>query len=280
MVSPRPAHRHGRRVHSHAHAGIHRHLYALQTSRALASGAHAHEHPRGLAGGHGHGDAHGHAGHGHIHGLADPSILRSRAGIRAVALSLAVLGLTAALQALIYAASGSVALLADLIHKAGDALTAIPLGVAFFLRSGRGERAAGLAIVVVILFSACVAGYLTLQRLLHPHTLSHLGLLIAAGTVGFFGNEIAARVRLRAGRRLESPALLADGQHARIDAFVSLGVVASALLAEAGATIGDPIIGLLIIAVILRVSWQSWTTISRGRHPRDGASEAVAARDS
>ncbi len=148
--------------------------------------------------------------------------------------------------------SGSVALLADLIHNFGDALTALPLGIAFYLRSFRGEKLAGLAVVLAIFVSACVALYETIQRLLHPQQLSHLWVLAAAGIVGFLGNEIAAQVRLRAGKRLSSPALVADGNHARVDGFVSLGVVASAIVVSLGAEIGDPIIGLAITLVILR----------------------------
>jgi divalent metal cation (Fe/Co/Zn/Cd) transporter len=119
-----------------------------------------------------------------------------------VSISLAVLGLAAGAQAVIFALSGSVALLADLIHNFGDALTAIPLGIAFFLRSFRGEKLAGLAVVLAIFVSACVALYETIQRLIHPQHLSHLGVLAAAGVIGFIGNEIAAQVRLRAGKRL------------------------------------------------------------------------------
>ena len=124
--------------------------------------------------------------------------------------------------------SNSVALLADLIHNFGDALTAVPLGIAFFLRSVRGEKLAGLAVVLAIFVSACVALYETIQRFIHPQHLSHLWVLAAAGAIGFVGNELAAQVRLRAGERLTSPALVADGKHARVDGFVSLGVVASA----------------------------------------------------
>jgi cation diffusion facilitator family transporter len=180
-----------------------------------------------------------------------------------VALSLGVLGATAAIQAVIFLSSGSVALLADLIHNVGDALTAIPLGVAFFLRSVRGEKLAGYAVVLVIFFSACVALYETIRRLIDPEPLDHLWILALAGVVGFVGNELAAQVRLRAGRRLASPALLADGNHARADGFVSLGVVASALFVGLGADLADPIIGLVITLVILKLTWDSWRTVSR-----------------
>src|SRR4029079_8610281 len=132
--------------------------------------------------------------HGHSHGLVDRSIVRSRAGVRAVALSLAILGTAAAFQALIFVLSNSVALLADLIHNLGDALTAVPLGVAFFLRSFRGEKLAGLAVVLAIFVSACGALYDTIMRFIHPQHLTHLWVLAAAGLIGFVGNEVAARV--------------------------------------------------------------------------------------
>src|SRR5207244_857110 len=183
-------------------------------------------------------------------------------GVKAVSISLGVLGLAAGAQIAIFILSGSVALLADLIHNFGDALTAVPLGIAFFLRSFRGEKLAGLAVVLAIFVSACVALYETIQRLIHPQQLSHLWVLAAAGIVGFVGNELAAQVRLRAGKRLSSPALIADGNHARIDGFVSLGVVASAAIASLGAPIGDPIIGLLITLVLLKITWDSWRTVT------------------
>jgi cation diffusion facilitator family transporter len=216
---------------------------------------HDHEHEHGEAGpAHDHHHDHDHDhhdGHGHSHGLVDRSILRSRAGVKAVALSLAILGLTAGAQVAIFAVSHSVALLADLIHNFGDALTAIPLGIAFFLRSIRGERLAGLAVVLAIFASACVALYETVVRFIHPQHLTHLWVLAAAGLIGFVGNELAAHVRLSAGRRLASAAMIADGKHARIDGFVSLGVVASAIVVALGAQIADPIIGLSITVVIL-----------------------------
>lgn len=203
---------------------------------------------------------HGH-GHGHSHGLIDRSITRSRDGLRTVAVSLGVLLLTAAVQAVIFVATGSVALLADLIHNFGDALTAIPLGIAFFLRSFVAEKRAGYFVVLTIFISACVAAVEAVNRLLHPQALNHLGVLAAAGAVGFVGNEIAAQVRLRGGRRLNSPALIADGNHARVDGFVSLAVVASAAVVAVGFRLGDPLIGLAITLVILRITWQSIQTI-------------------
>jgi cation diffusion facilitator family transporter len=209
-----------------------------------------------------HADEHHGEEHEHSHGLVDRSIVRSRAGIRAVAWSLGILTITALAQAFIYTRTLSVALLADLIHNFGDALTAIPLGLAFFLRSLRGERLAGLAVVLAIFISALVALGQTIERFVHPRTLSHLWLLAAAGVIGFIGNEIAAQVRLRAGRSLQSPALVADGKHARVDGFVSLGVLASATVVAIGLNLADPIIGLVITLVILQITWESWRTIS------------------
>ena len=209
--------------------------------------------------------AHAHAA-GHSHGLLDPSIKRSREGLRAVALALGVLGAAAVAQAIIFLATDSVALLADLIHNFGDALTAVPVGVAFLLRSERAERYAGLAVVVAILVSACVAGYESVLRLLEPRAPEHLGALAAGGAIGFLGNWIAALVREGAGRRLASPALIADGAHARADAYVSLGVVASAAVVALGVELADPLIGFGITCVILRITWQSWRTVREHGH--------------
>ncbi len=259
MTEARSLHRHGGFVHIHPYAGPHRHLRRPWRSKPVGDpGSHDHLHD------HVHDHSHSHEGsHGHSHGLVDPSIVRSRAGVKTVSISLAVLALAALGQVAIFALSGSVALLADLIHNAGDALTAIPLGIAFFLRSFRGEKLAGLAVVAVIFGSACVALFETIMRFIHPQTLTHLWLLVAAGMIGFAANEIAAQVRLRGGERLASPALIADGKHARIDGLVSLGVVASAIVVSLGAQIGDPIIGLVITLVILRITWDAWRTVSR-----------------
>lgn len=186
--------------------------------------------------------------------------------MRAVALSFAVLGVTAAGQTLLFIATDSVALLADLIHNFGDAMTAVPLAIAFLLRSARIERVAGLVVVAVIFASACVAGYESVQRLIHPSTPSDLVVLALAGLLGYGGNAVAAQIRLRAGRRLDSPALVADGHHARADAYVSLAVVATAVVVAIGLPIADPLIGLAITAVILRITWQSWVVIRTGNH--------------
>jgi cation diffusion facilitator family transporter len=216
--------------------------------------------------------AHSHAhGHGHSHALVDDSIKRSREGIRAVALALLVLGLTAAAQTIVFVASGSVALLADLIHNCGDAATAIPLAIAFALRSARAERIAGLAVVLAIFISACVAGYEAVERLINPRDVEHLAVLAAAGALGFVGNWIAAIIRTRAGHRLDSPALIADGAHARADAYVSLAVIASAAAVAIGLQVVDPLIGLAITVVILRITWDSWRTVRGGGHAHDHA---------
>jgi cation diffusion facilitator family transporter len=213
--------------------------------------------------------AHGPGAHDHSHGLVDPSIKRSREGLRVVGVSLALLAVTAAGQGAIYIATGSVALLADLIHNAGDALTAVPLAVAFLLRSERAERRAGLAVVLTILASAVVAGVVAVERLIHPLAPEHLPALALAGIVGVIGNAIAARVRLRGGRRLNSPALIADGNHARSDAIVSAGVILSAGAVAVGAPIADPIIGLVITALILQITWESWKTVRGHTHHHD-----------
>jgi cation diffusion facilitator family transporter len=207
----------------------------------------------------------GAADHGHSHGLVHESIKRSREGIRAVLVALAILALAAVVQTLIFVLSGSVALLADLIHNFGDALTAVPLGIAFLLRSERVERIAGLFVVAAIFVSACVAGVEAVVRIIDPTPPTHLWAMGLAGVIGYMGNAIAAQVRTRAGERLESPALVADGHHARADAYVSLAVVASAVVVAVGLPIADPLIGLAITAVILRITWQSWRTV-RGHH--------------
>ncbi len=238
-------------------------------AQAEADEAHEHDRPRGDRGGHGHhghdhGDDHEHAhghGHGHSHGLVHESIKRSREGLRAVGLALLVLGATAIAQLLVFVASGSVALLADLIHNFGDAATAIPLAIAFALRSARAERIAGLAVVLAIFVSACVAGYEAIDRLIDPHEPTHLTALALAGVVGFAGNWWAATIRTRAGRRLDSPALVADGAHARADAYVSLAVVASAIAVAIGLAVADPLIGLGITIVILKITRDSWVTV-------------------
>jgi len=218
--------------------------------------AHGHAHGTPKAHGHDHGE-------GHSHGLVARSIVSSRAGLRAVSWSLLVLLITAILQIGVFVLTASVALLADLIHNVGDALTAVPLGIAFLLRSFKAEKRAGYFVVAAIFVSACVALWQSIERLINPQQLEYLWPLAAAGVIGFIGNEIAAQIRTRAGKRLDSPALIADGAHARTDGFVSLAVVASAIVVGLGLPIGDPIIGLIITLVILRITWQSFITVQR-----------------
>ena len=257
-------------THRHAHDGVeheheHAHPPGLPHDHPHAHDHHGHDHHRHDHHRHDHHrhdhHRHDHHRHGHSHGLVDPSIVRSREGVTAVSLSLAVLLVAALAQTAIYLLSGSVALLADLIHNFGDASTAIPLGAAFLLRSARAERRAGAFVVATIFASACVALWESVERLIHPHHLSHLWVLAAAGAVGFVGNELAAQIRVRVGRRLASPALVADGNHARVDGFVSLGVIASAVVVALGVERADPIIGLVITLVILKVTLDSWRTL-------------------
>ncbi|MBA2763209.1 MAG: cation diffusion facilitator family transporter [Thermoleophilaceae bacterium] len=207
-------------------------------------------------------DEHAHEHDGHRHGLVDPTIKRSRDGLRVVGAALAILAVTAVVQGAIYVATDSIALLADLIHNAGDALTAVPLGAAFLLRSRRAERGAGIVVVLTILVSAVTAAVFAIERIINPLPPEHLLALGLAGAIGVVGNAVAARVRLRGGRRLDSAALIADGYHARSDAIVSLGVILSASVVALGAPIADPIIGLAITAIILHITWQSWQTVT------------------
>jgi cation diffusion facilitator family transporter len=218
----------------------------------------AHDH-----GGHGHDH-----GHGHAHGGLDAAILRSREAMRTLGLSLAILGATAAMQVVVVVLSGSVALLADTVHNVGDALTALPLGAAFVLGRrpasrrfpyglGRTEDLAGIAVVLIILFSAGYAAYEAIDRLINPHEPGYLLATALAGVVGFVGNEWVAVYRIRSGRRLGSAALEADGYHARIDGFTSLAVVVGAAGVALGFQLADPLVGLGISVVILRIVWQS-----------------------
>ena len=186
--------------------------------------------------------------------------------------SLVGLVITAVLQAGVFWLSGSVALLADLIHNIGDALTALPLGVAFMISRrqpterfaygfGRLEDLAGLAIVGVVLASALITAYESIERFYHPQPLSHLGALAAAALVGFVGNELVALFRMRVGRRINSAALIADGQHAMADGLVSLAVLLSAIGVSLGYPWADPVIGLVITAVLLKIVWESGQTV-------------------
>jgi cation diffusion facilitator family transporter len=212
---------------------------------------------------------HKHGGRPHSHDSADKvdsALEASRDGMRALWISLAVLGATAVLQASIVVFSGSVALLGDTVHNVADALTAVPLGIAFWLGRraatraytygfGRAEDLAGVVIVLVIAGSSVAAAWLAVDRLLDPHPMTHRPWVVAAAVIGFLGNEIVARFRIRVGRRIGSAALVADGLHARTDGFTSLAVVPAALGTWLGWTWADPVVGLAItvaIAFVLR----------------------------
>ena len=208
-------------------------------------------------------------GHGHSHGLISASIKRSKAGLRAVSWSLVVLLVTSAAQAAVFALTGSF----------GDALTAVPLGIAFVMRSFVAEKRAGYFVVATIFLSACVALVESINRLINPRSISHLAALAAAGVIGFVGNEVAAWIRLRAGKRLQSPALVADGYHARTDGLVSLSVVLSASLVAVGLQIADPIFGLVVTLVILRLTWQSFNTVRTDPGEPDAGEQHDGHRD-
>ena len=215
---------------------------------------------------HEHGHDHDHATH--THGIIDPTILRSRQGVRVVAASLCILAVATVLQLLVLGSTSSVSLLADIIHNGGDALTAVPLGFAFLLRSHRAERTAGFVIVGKRSGASAVVTLVeAVARMAHPVALADLWLLALAGLIGFAGNECAAIVRLRGGRRLHSAALTADGNHAQVDGLLSLSVVVTAILAVAGVPLVDPLVGLLITSVIARATWNSWAHHARSGKP-------------
>ena len=214
---------------------------------------------------------HGHDHHhrqGHTHGVVDPTIATTDRGIWAIKWSFLILAATALLQLVVVYVSGSVALLADTIHNFADAGTAVPLWIAFSLARrqptqiftygyGRVEDFAGLAIVLIILASALVAGYEAIHRLFYPRTVMHLGWLAAAGVIGFLANEAVAVFRIRIGRQISSAALIADGFHARTDGLTSLAVVLGAFGVWMGHPLADPIVGLIITVMILGIVWQS-----------------------
>jgi cation diffusion facilitator family transporter len=228
---------------------------------------------------HGHGDAHGHAHpagikgfvlsilrpHSHdASGSVDSALKANAEGIRALKISVLALGATAVAQMLLVLVTGSVALLADTVHNFSDALTAVPLWIAFALarRSptrrytygyGRAEDLAGVFIVAMIALSAAVAGYESVRRLIEPRDLTGAGVVLAAGLIGFIGNEAVALYRIRIGRKIGSAALVADGLHARTDGFTSLAVAGGAVGVMLGFPLADPIVGLLITVAILAV---------------------------
>lgn len=224
--------------------------------------------------GHSHGSAkHGHShdggeGHGHTHGVMDATIATTERGIWAIKWSFVMLMATTAMQIVVVYFSGSVALLADTIHNFGDAATAIPLWVAFVLVRrkpsrrftyglGRVEDLAGVIIVGLILLSAIVAGWQSIERLLNPQTISHIWWVFAAGVIGFIGNEAVAVFRIKVGREIDSAALIADGYHARVDGITSLAVVAGAIGVWLGFPLADPIVGMIITLMIFGIVWQS-----------------------
>ncbi|HET6793960.1 MAG TPA: cation diffusion facilitator family transporter [Acidimicrobiales bacterium] len=204
---------------------------------------------------------------GHTHDAAsrvDSAMEADRRGVRALWVSLVGLGLTAAIQAVVAAISGSVALLGDTLHNVADALTAVPLGIAFWLGRrpatsrytygyGRAEDLAGVSIVVIMAASTAAAAWESASRLVHPRHLSHVGAVMAAAVVGFLGNEAVSWYRIRVGRSIGSDALVADGRHARSDGLTSLGVLAGAIGVALGHPLADPVVGLVVTAAILVV---------------------------
>lgn len=234
----------------------------------------------------------------HSHDAADSvddTLESTAAGIRTVKISLLVLGLTALIQIVIVVMSGSVALAADTIHNFADALTAVPLWIAFALGAkpatrrytygfGCVEDLAGSFVVAMITMSAIIAGYEAIARLIHPQQIEHVGWVALAGLVGFIGNEWVALYRIRVGHRIGSAALIADGLHARTDGFTSLAVLCSAGGVALGFPLADPIVGLLITAAILAVLRTAARDVFRrlldGVDPAmvDAAEQALAAR--
>nr|WP_162953167.1 cation diffusion facilitator family transporter [Streptomyces sp. 11-1-2] len=280
------------KAHEHSHPPAPAHVHPEAQASAHAHGRkhdHGHKHDNGHPHDHGHGHGHEHGpDHGHGHGRSrwsrwkhqithvvkphsheaadkvDSAMESSAEGMRALWLSLAILGVTAVFQTVVVLVSGSVALLGDTIHNFADAMTALPLGVAFVLGRraanrkftygyGRAEDLAGIVIVLTIAASAAVAAYEAIDRLLNPRDISHLGIVAIAAVVGFIGNEWVARYRINVGRKIGSAALVADGLHARTDGFTSLAVLLGAGGAALGWRLADPIVGLLITAAILLV---------------------------
>jgi cation diffusion facilitator family transporter len=260
--APDHDHDHGDHGRTHGDHGGNDHAADAHESHDDDHG-HAHEHdaPAGLLGR----LRHLVAPHSHDAAVSmDSELEASRRGMRALLLSFVALTVTAALQAVVFLVSGSVALLVDTLHNVADALTALPIAVAFTLGRraatrrytygyGRAEDLAGIVVVVVIAASAVLAAYEAVRRLADPRELDHLGLLAAAGVIGFLGNELVARYRIKVGREIGSAALVADGLHARTDGFTSLGVVLSAALAWAGLDRADAVVGLAITLAVLAV---------------------------
>ncbi len=259
-------HEHHEHPHEHEHGPDHGHDH----------GPHGHSHPRGVK--------------GFLYGLfvphshdaadsIDDALEASKEGVRALKTSLFILLGTTIAQFVIVLISGSVALLADSIHNFSDALTAVPLWIAFILGRrvatrrytygfGRAEDLAGLFIVAVVALSAIVAAWQSITRLIHPETLHNLWWVAAAGVIGFIGNEAVAVYRIRVGQRIGSAALVADGVHARLDGFTSLAVVLGAIGVMLGFPLADPIVGILISIAIIILLWG--TVRSIGRRLMDG----------
>jgi cation diffusion facilitator family transporter len=256
------------------------HHHSLTDAAGHTDHQHAHDHEpaHGREHGEGHGREHGHEHGGlwadlqhlvqpHSHDAADSvddALVGSAAGVKAVQLSLLGLGLTAALQLIVALASGSVAVLADTIHNFADASTAVPLWLAFWVGRkpattrytygyGRAEDLAGVFVLLMIVGSAAVAFWESLQKLLHPEPIDHLGWVAAAGLAGFVGNELVAQYRISVGQRIGSAALVADGYHARTDGLTSLAVLVGAAGVWLGFPLADPIVGLVITLAIIIV---------------------------
>ncbi|MFB9413604.1 cation diffusion facilitator family transporter [Dactylosporangium matsuzakiense] len=271
MTAADPHHGHDHHDHDHEHHGHGHHAHGDGRGGHEHEG-HEHEHGHGRAGGRGsrvagwwHRARHVVTPHSHdTADKVDSAMEASRDGVRALWISLVVLGVTAGLQAAVVVVSQSVALLGDSLHNVADALTAVPLGIAFVLGRrlatrrytygfGRAEDLAGLFVVGCIAASSVLAAYEAVQRLRHPADVRHLGFVAAAAVIGFLGNEIVARYRIGVGRRIGSAALVADGLHARTDGFTSLAVLAGAGGVAIGWRWADPVVGLLITAAILVV---------------------------
>jgi cation diffusion facilitator family transporter len=212
-------------------------------------------------------DTHDHT-HDHTHGVIDPSLFSTERGIRALKWSLVGLMATAVMQVIVVYFTGSVALLADTIHNFGDALTAVPLWIAFRVGEwkpnkrftygyGRVEDLAGAFIVFMILLSAAIAGYESFQRLFNPQPVQHIWAVALASVIGFIGNEAVAWYRIKVGKEIGSAALVADGQHARVDGLTSLAVLAGAIGVALGFPLADPFVGLGITVAILKIVWDS-----------------------
>lgn len=237
--------------------GEHEHLHQEDVHEHGEKAREAHSHDHGSGG-----------GHGHTHGTIDPSIAATDRGLWAVKWSFVGLFLTTLIQIVIFYFSGSIALLADAIHNLGDGCTAVPLGAAFILGKrkpskrftygyGRVEDLAGLVVVLTILASAIFAGYESINRFFHPKPVGYLLAVAIGGIVGFIGNESVAIFRINVGKEMGSAALVADGYHARTDGIASLAVVLSAIGVYLGFPLADPIIGIIMTILILRIVWES-----------------------